>query len=130
DDQPRPRGLRFTGDLDGEVLGLDEERVATTAIPFGLDLRAQPVGTMDRAAVLSVFRRLLCLTHLAIDLGAHSALRGYGKSIHSRQHSDGLPCLRLSCHFSFGWTSTPLWFRGAEASRHPWSSHFAPLLRS
>ena len=64
DDEPWPHRLRLPGDLDGEVLGFNQERVATTAIPFGFDLCAQPLRTMDRVTVLSVFRCLFRLSEL------------------------------------------------------------------
>ncbi len=46
DDESRPHRLRLTSDLDGEVLGLDEEGIASSTIPFGLDLGAQPLGAV------------------------------------------------------------------------------------
>ncbi len=109
DDESWPHGLRFTSHLDGEVLGLDEEGIAATTIPFGLDLGAQPLGTVDGATVLSVFRRLLCLTQLAVDLGAHSPLRGDGQRIQSSQQRNGLARLRLGCRLNFARTPASLW---------------------
>ena len=47
DDEPWPHGLRLTCDLDGEVLGLDEEGIAPSSIALGLDLGAEPLRAMD-----------------------------------------------------------------------------------
>ena len=83
--------------------------IATTAIAFGFDLGAQPLGAVDRAAVLGMLRRLLCLAKLAIDLGAHSPLRRDRERIQSSQQCNRLARLRLGFCLAFTWTSTSLW---------------------
>src|SRR5262245_49429643 len=102
DHESRPHGLRLTSHLDGEVLRLDEVGIAAATIPFGFDLGAEPLGTVHRANVLSVFRRLFCLTELAVHFSANSSLRGDGERIHPSQERYRLSCLRLGQRFGFG----------------------------
>jgi hypothetical protein len=48
------------------------------------------------------------LMQLAIDLGAHSAVRGDGQRIQPCKERNGLASLCVGVCLSFGWTATPL----------------------
>jgi hypothetical protein len=115
DDQAGPHRLRLPCPLDGEVLGLDEEGIPATTVSFGLDLGAEPLRAVYGTAMLSVFRRLLCLTEFGVHLAAHPPLRRDGQRIQPSQERHCLSCLRLGCCFGFAWSPTLLGFCASGA---------------